>query len=373
MVGLQMKFLYRPKLVMELLWFAFLLNTTAQTRWTKGYQINGNEGGGAFKMEKTSDGNYTIYGQSEGMFILKIDVNGNKLWEKHLPEYYRAFSGQETSDGGYILCGEANYISANSLDLAIVKTDSEGNVEWDYTYIGPDRSQDIAYDIIEVTGGGYVSAGKTELQMNLRKFDASGIQLWSNTYKEGDMSNSARGIVEMIIGGFMVCGVASGEPYYWVINEDGSEESGGELSGGPDLADLGIPQIANSIIMASDSSFIMTGNRFPDTSNHYNKFDLLLQRVTSGGARSWFSQFGTGWASHDEGLDVKQTTDGGFIVVGYTKYDNLDPGNLWLIKTDENGQLEWEKTSDLLTRGNTVVEAYDGGYLISGQGGEAGF
>ena len=70
-----------------------------------------------------------------------------------------ARSVQQTSDGGYILAGSTSSYDAGSGDFWLVKTDSEGDKEWDKTFGG--FSQDEAYSVQQTSDGGYILAGST--------------------------------------------------------------------------------------------------------------------------------------------------------------------------------------------------------------------
>ena len=77
-----------------------------------------------------------------------------------------------------------------------------------------------------------------------------------------------------------------------------------------------------------------------------------------------------GGNGNDEGYSVQQTTDSGFIITGYTKsFGGGDP-DLWLIKTDENGEEEWSKTFGE-NQNNSIAyflqETSDGGYIVIGE------
>jgi hypothetical protein len=71
----------------------------------------------------------------------------------------------------------------------------------------------------------------------------------------------------------------------------------------------------------------------------------------------WIKTFGG--SGHEEGYDVQQTNDGGYIITGRNAL-----GGLWLIKTDANGDTLW--TKNIFGFGHSVRQTTDGGYIITG-------
>ena len=73
-----------------------------------------------------------------------------------------------------------------------------------------------------------------------------------------------------------------------------------------------------------------------------------------------------GGTGNDWAYSVQQTSDGGYIVVAIT--ESFGAGNIFLIKTDANGNVQWAKTYG----GTDWEEAYsiqqtsDGGYIVAG-------
>ncbi|MGC8766066.1 MAG: hypothetical protein ACP5QT_09330 [Brevinematia bacterium] len=107
----------------------------AQQVWQKTYG-GSDSGDEASSIQQTNDGGYIVAGWTDSFgagsadfYIIKLDSNGNKVWEKtYGGEYYDwASSIQQTKDGGYIVAGTTNSFGAGSADFYIIKTDSEGN------------------------------------------------------------------------------------------------------------------------------------------------------------------------------------------------------------------------------------------------------
>jgi len=117
---------------------------------------------------ETSDRGYAIagwtesYGEGEADFwLVKIDLNGNMQWnETYDAGYYeKAHTLIESSEGGYVIVGYISY-SMFSNDFLLIKTDGNGNMQWNQTY-GEKGDWNIAYALIKTTDGGYAIVGET--------------------------------------------------------------------------------------------------------------------------------------------------------------------------------------------------------------------
>ena len=232
--------------------------------------------------------------------------------------YYSAIYTIQSGD-----CCEDGYFAAQLFDRA-------GNLSpvfqasepvciltyWERTYDNL-NSDDKGYSLIPCSDGGYVVTGTTESadkDVILLKTDGNGNQQWLRTYDYG------------IDEGF------------WVEQ-------------------------------TNDGGFAVVGN----CNSGSGLKNVLLIKTDQLGMEQWHYTYGG--ALNDEGNCVRQTADGGFIITGYTRSFGGGENDVWLIKTDELGVEQWNRTfgSGNIEIGNHVIIANDGGFAVAAMKGSGSF
>jgi parallel beta-helix repeat protein len=339
--------------------------------WRQNY--GGTDNDYATSLVQTSDGGYAIGGYTtsfgagmDDFWLIKADSSGNLEWNETYggTSIDRASALVQTSDDGYAIAGETLSYGAGGGDYWLVKTDANGNMQWNKQYGGTDR--DSAQSLVQTSDGGYAIGGYTHsfgagsIDAWLVKTDASGNMEWNKTYGEADR-DIASSLVQTSDGGFAIAGqtysIGAGEGDFWLIKTDGS----GNVQWSQTYGGTGTEGIFASLIQTSDGGYAVAGET---SSFGAGSQDFWLVKTDSAGDLQWSQTYG-GTVS-DVAYSLIQTVDGGYAIAGES--NSFAEGDFWWFKTDANGNMEWNQTyggteSDLAV---SLVQSSDGGYAITG-------
>jgi hypothetical protein len=112
------------------------------------------------------------------------------------------------------------------------------------------------------------------------------------------------------------------------------------------------------VAQTADGGYIVAGRTF---SFGAGLSDVWLIKTDSNGDIMWTRTYGD--SERDGGRSVALTADGGYVITGYT---GASYGDVWLIKTDASGETMWTRTYDRTTEGRSMAQTGDGGFIITG-------
>ncbi|MBS1924103.1 MAG: T9SS type A sorting domain-containing protein [Bacteroidetes bacterium] len=278
-----------------------------------------------------------------------------------------AYSIQETFDGGYVFCGGSIY---NGNDVCIVKLDSAGTIEWAKIYSGP--SMEGANYIEQTPDSGYMvnavyDIGVPFARSWLLRLDANGDTLWTKVLSGGtgatipSMVNSMASVNNAIYGltGYFKQDTMPIVPrvFFIAVLSNGLVAANKTYNYSSTLS-----SDARAIDKTYDNGFIMAGAGA--TSSQYS--DIYVIRTNGYGDTLWTRTYDK--STSDAAMDVKQTTDSGFIVVSIIYDTIVYKYNIYLIKTDTAGDTIWTKQyfSQYEQVIYSVQQTIDNGYIMTG-------
>jgi hypothetical protein len=375
----------------------------------------------------TADGGFAVLGSSnstngdlEGKdlavsdyWLVKFDASADKQWS-------RTYGGSgedlgqaliQTADGGYALTGYAMSSDGDATnnegfhDNWVLKLDSAGDIQWQQSFGYP--GHDHSYDIIQTADGGLFFVGFLDVtaangEGNSGKYSsltrhgvgefwgtklaADGTMQWRR-YFGGTNNDRAYAVTESHSGGYVMAGFSESTDFdissskgsydFWVVKVGTDGEMIWERSFGGSGID-----ISYDIRATRDGAYIVVGNTFSadtDVAMNSGGSDVWMIKLSDEGDLLWERNFGGG--EFDAAQGVSQTADGGYVVTGNSRSTNGDTkGNngendIWILKTDENGQLQWQDTfgGSGLDFGFNTIQLPNRDLLVVGETGSTDF
>ncbi len=299
--------------------------------------------GGAWALQ-TADSGFIAVGCAdssdsgpEGICLVKTDTRGDLLWSR---VYAGSDNGanmvEQTADGGYVMAGLASYYGPNGGDVLIIRTDSVGDTLWTRTYGGP--GLDVGQSIQQTSDHGYVIAALTmsfdagNQKIWIIKTDSLGDTLWTRFFG-GDSISSSAWAQQTTDGGYFVAGwtcLYAPTPQTYLIKTD----SVGDTLWTRTIGGRSYFTEGRTGQQVNDGGYIVAGGCQDTTTGN---IDVYLAKTDANGDTLWTRTFGG--TSYDDGLGVRQTADGGYIICGQTYSFGAGESDFYLIKTDENGNV----------------------------------
>jgi hypothetical protein len=275
------------------------------------------------------------------------------------------FSIIQTNDGGYAFTGSTTSGGAGGTDLYLTKTDSALNVLWIKTYGGP--LNESGHYIRQLADSGFIIAALTEsfgagLEEGLIvRTDAAGDVIWSKTYG-GVLGDRILAVEPTLDNNFILVGstssYGSGDWDILVLKIDQAGDTLWTRIIGGQYYDAAI-----SVTQADDGGYTFSG-RMASLGQGYR--DVVIFKTDFNGDLLWFRTYGG--LGDEEGMAIKQTNDGGYIVTGATTSFGLLSYEAYVLKTDADGILEWSRTygGPKIDASYSVEQTTDNGFIITG-------
>lgn len=279
------------------------------------------------------------------------------------PAFEEIHSVIKTKDGGYALGGDTNEYG---YAFYFVKTDANGNMQWSKTY-GENGMYRIYADVVQTSDGGYALAGYKNsysaggLDYWLVKTDENGNALWNRTYG-GPGDEIAFALIQTSDGGYVLGGKSDsfGQGYDIYIvktNSTGDVEWAHNYGGSQD----DVMWTPSTILETNDGGLIFAGET---KSYGAGNGDIWLIKTDMQGNTLWNMTYGG--VNEESSPGLIRTADGGYLMVGSTSSYGAGNSDVWLVKVDAAGNPQWNKTyggsgTDV---GMSVVQTPDGGYAV---------
>ncbi|MBT5077829.1 MAG: hypothetical protein HOM61_02840 [Candidatus Marinimicrobia bacterium] len=339
---------------------------------------------------QTPDGGYLVVGSSynattlSDMYVIKTNSVGEEVSDSIFTEItgdvvtsFDLISDVKVlADGGYILVG-SKFSTATNYDVWLVKLNANLGVEFFKTFDGEASGDDFGYSVSLCDDNGYVISGKT--------FGSNGFDMWV-------IKTNALGVLDTTFdtdGKFSYDGTSNGNDAAYSVSQtnDGGYIVTGEARTTGNNADMIVVKLTSLgalnaafdtdgaatfggtldesskfVQETSDGGFILVGDSF---SNGSGQSDIYIVKISAVGAKIWDTYIGG--TRNDFANCVKQTTDGGFVIVG-NSYSTSSDVLVVKIFPNSQGEVEWQSTfgGDFDDVGNYISQTNDGGYILTG-------
>ena len=316
--------------------------------------FGGTQNDRGYAIQSTIDG-YIIVGSTNSygsggtdVWVLKLDFEGQEQWS-------RTYGGSGNDVGrdikvtsnpaGYIITGHtSSFNSSGNIDMWLIRTDefgqtclydedgncTESQEKWTKTF--GYSGNDYGYSVTQ-SDNEFIAVGKSSRIPSFYavKVNSEGEKIWEKFYGEGP-NDKAQYIINttiqlpkyIIVGQSNDPNTSDSDISIFGINSDGSEHWNRTIQYGNSVNELG-----KYIFPLSGGGFLVAGAK------HINNWDdLFLMKVNNDGTQSGSWYYG---GSYNEVGNYAQEVSGGYLVSGYTESFGQGLYDVWIVKTDLDG------------------------------------
>lgn len=304
---------------------------------------------------------------------------------------------KETADSGFILTAytysEDGDITENKgiTDYWVLKLDTSLNLSWQKTYGGSESDSPSSIHFLH--NKGFIVTGHSDSRDGdvhgvigydfeaywIVSIDPVGDTLWTKTFGGSSREHCFASVVTNDSAVVLIGSSESddhdvhnnyGQNDIWIVKLNLEGDTIFTRNYGGSHSEEGY-----AISLTNDNGYILAGHSTSDdidVSTNNGGYDAWLVKIDSAG--NILSENSIGGSEDESFYDVIQTSDGGFAFTGKSKSSDGDisenNGNedLLIVKTDENGNLQWQKTygGSETDEGQSIVQTSDNGYLVAG-------
>jgi hypothetical protein len=361
---------------------------SSDVEWSKTY--GGDEFDRFIYVQETDDGGYFAGGSTEELdhihpWVIKTDADGNEDWSWGITELSNdtmtfdivdgdSYFGLPTNDGGYIACLHMIYeYNSEEWDVGgLAKLNASGGeewvqiyaVEWNWTFVPVSlRIENDGYLVVGVSG--YTDLPEDTRGM-LMKTDFMGVEQWRKEYNYGDLDDQTFAVCPTSDDGYLLTGWAQGDTFnYWMIKTDGSGNEEWDATFGGDNNDYGHSRLC---YQTSDGGYIMAGYSY---SFGLGSADAWLVKTDASGTKEWDKTYGS--PKMDPCWSIEDIDDGGYVFCVTINLNGMggDKDDIHLVKIDDDGNIEWVTIfgGEGTQIGNHVQQTSDDGFIVAGRTG----
>lgn len=316
------------------------LDAQGNISWEKTFGSNNTDYPGSIAL--SNDGGYVITGTvgscnrdvvctnpDDSLWIIKLNSSGILQWQKTYGNNYGDYI-QNTADGGYVIAGKTN-VNSGDCDAVVLKIDSNGNQQW-LKIFGGDHQQEVL-SIMQTNEGEYLVAFKdtqiSSFDTTILKLATNGDLIWQKNIgsilgdRIYDMQIAADGNYILVGDIYNIDDGFHGGLDAFLIKTTPDGEMLWQKSYGGTSTDL-----IKSVVALPDGGFAASGftqsNNSGDVSGPHPNYDAWFFRVDAAGNLLWQKYVGA--MGTDVFKDVKQTTDDGFLALGFTSSATIEGG-----------------------------------------------
>ncbi len=316
----------------------------------------------ALALPATSDGGCLVAGTGAGYaHLLRLNPAGGVLWQgSYLHDWAsQIYSIVQSPDGSHTAVGQMQAIGYGrpTLYLAIFRVDRNGNIVWEKTQTGSLVAGE-AHAVVEPPENGYIVAGRAsrsgvlDLSATLFGFDSLGSWLWSKPLGEA-VPSRASGLVKTPDGHLGIV-LDRSNATLSLLYTDMAGDVIWESVLGSSLAGAG------ALAVTRDGGFVIAGSGL----SQYGHADII--KLDGAGSLLWDRSFG---GDSRGGFNALVLLDDGSCVAAGYRYTSDETGtDVYLVKTDGEGNLLWEATyqDPGYQQANAIAQAADGGFYLAG-------